>query len=186
MFPLNRAVVPGAKLKLQLFEQRYLKMARDCLAANKGFGIVGLKSGGEAVAASEFYPVGCRVQIEDWDQLQNGLLGISLKSDRRFSVDSVQQEPNGLWVAQVSWLQDKSSVEDDWRLRYKGLVDLYHTLSSHFGQTLDPLEDAAELGWAIARFIPLSNKDFAELLLENDPVERLGLIALRIDQLAMQ
>lgn len=186
LFPLKRAVVPGAKLRLQLFEQRYLKMARGCLATEKCFGIVGLKSGGEAIPESEFYPVGCRVQIEDWDQLQNGLLGIRLRANRRFAVRSKHQQADGLWTAEVDWLEDKAVRGDDWHSQYQGLADLYLSLATHFGQQPDPLQDAASLGWAVAGFIPLNNEDLAGLLLEDDPLERLRLIALKIDQLATQ
>jgi uncharacterized protein len=186
LFPLGRAVVPGAQLKLQLFEQRYLKLARDCLAAEHGFGVVGIKSGGEAIAESQFYQSGCRVQIEDWDQLQNGLLGISVRADKRFVIKSCSQQDDGLWVAQVELLADESSAPLGSKSDYQGLIDLYHSLAAHSGQTVDPTEDAAILGWAIANLLPIDNADFAELLAENDPLKRLHLLATKIDQLSLQ
>lgn len=186
LFPLARAIVPGAKLKLQLFEQRYLKLARDCLASGTGFGIVGIKSGGEAVAETEFYQFGCRVEIEDWDQLNNGLLGIRVQAYQRFLVKSYRQREDGLWIGQVEWLSDERAAFPDLDSEYQGLVDLYHSLAAHSGQPVDPVEDASILSWAISNLLPITNADFAELLSENDPLERLNFLAAKIDQLSSQ
>ncbi|MBT5331834.1 MAG: ATP-dependent protease La domain-containing protein [Porticoccaceae bacterium] len=189
LFPLGRAVLPGARLKLQLFEQRYLKLIRKCLADEEGFGIVGLKSGGEAVADSEFYSAGCRVRIDDWDQLQNGLLGISVSADQPFVVKTARQNEDGLWLAEVEWLRDdwpERSSQSDFASDYRGLIDLYESLAAHSGAPVNPVEDAAILGWAIASILPLSNEDFSELLMECNPLKRLECLALKIDQLSMR
>lgn len=191
LFPLGRAIVPGGILKLQLFEQRYLSLVKSCMASAEGFGIVGLRSGGEAQADSEFYSAGCLVQIEDWDQLQNGLLGIEVRADRRFLIQSSWQKEDGLWQAQVKWLQDdwlKSQSQSGFAIGsdYQGLLELYQTLASHTGESVDPAKDATSLGWAIASLLPIDNSDFEQLLLENDPLERLGLLAAKIDQLSLR
>ena len=189
--------MPGATLKLQLFEQRYLKLIRDCLSSGHGFGIVGLKSGAESQMdssiESEFYPAGCRVEITDWDQLQNGLLGISVHAQERFLIRSASQHEDGLWSAQVEWLADEwidsptaDQNQPELGSEYQGLIDLYHSLAAHSAEAVDPIEDAALLGWAIASLLPIGNSDFAELLAENDPLSRLQLIAKKIDQLTMQ
>ncbi len=184
LFPLSRAVVPGVILKLQLFEQRYLKLVRDCMAAGKGFGVVGIKSGSESASDTKFHNFGCRVQVEDWDQLQNGLLGISVRADDRFSLGSIEQLDDGLWMGQVEWLSDKRKMPVT--ADYEGLKDLCESLAAHAGQAIDLNEDAASLGWAIANLLPISNEDFAHLLSEDDPLERLEILAAQIDELSMR
>lgn len=197
LFPLGRAIVPGATLKLQLFEQRYLKLIRDCMASGQGFGIVGLKSGGEAITSStvrsEFYQVGCRVEIADWDQLQNGLLGISVLAQERFLIRSSSQQEDGLWTAQVEWLEDERLVGSRFEEQppsleadYEGLIELYQSLAAHSSEVIEPIEDAAVFGWAIASLLPIGNADFAELLTENDPLSRLRILSKKIDRLSMQ
>ena len=184
LFPLSRAAVPGVILKLQLFEQRYLKLVRDCMEAGSGFGVVGIKSGSEVQGETEFYDFGCRVHVEDWDQLQNGLLGISVRADDRFLLRSLDQQEDGLWVGQVEWLSDKRKmvVTSD----YGGLKDLCESLASHAGQEIDLKEDAATLGWAIANLLPINNEVFARLLSEDDPLERLEILVSKIDELSMR
>lgn len=189
LFPLGRAVLPGASLKLQIFEQRYLKLIRQCLAEEKGFGIVGLKSGGEAVANSEFYPAGCSVRIDDWDQLQNGLLGITVSADQPFLVKAASQNEDGLWLAEIEWQEDEwpeSHPKLDLVSSYEGLIDLYQSLATHSGAQVNPVEDAAILGWAIASLLPLGNDEFSELLAETNPLKRLEYLAHKIDQLSMR
>ena len=193
LFPLSRALVPQASLKLQLFEQRYLKLIRNCMASGKGFGIVGLESGEEtqvevvsdvAPPPCKFYPYGCYVSILDWDQLDNGLLGITLLGERRFVVRSSEQDEDGLWIAQVDWLEDyrRAEVSTD----YQGIKELFESLAQYLGHTNTPDEDAAALGWAIANILPLDNQVFSLLLAEDDPIERLEIIATQIDQLSVR
>lgn len=191
LFPLSRALVPQASLKLQLFEQRYLKLIRKCMENGQGFGIVGLKSGKESQVENdsdtpdcEFYSYGCCVSILDWDQLKNGLLGITVLGERRFSVQSSEQQEDGLWLAQVDWLEDYRRVEVS--SDYQGIKELFASLALHSGHSNTPDEDAAALGWAIANMLPLDNQVFSLLLAEDDPIERLEIIATQIDQLSLR
>lgn len=163
------------------------------MESGQGFGVVGLMSGSEvraeASVEAEFFQAGCRVQIEDWDQLQNGLLGISVLADKRFLIRSTYQQEDGLWMAEVDWLEDRlpdNEPQPDLGSDYQGLIDLYHSLAKHSGEALSPTEDVALLGWAIASLLPIGNADFAELLAENNPLERLRLLAEKIDRLAMK
>lgn len=195
LFPLSRALVPGVELKLQLFEQRYLKMIRECMGSGQGFGVVGIRSGSEALLSvgdnsdsdsepdCEFYKYGCCAVIEDWDQLDNGLLGISVRGERRFAARNILQQPDGLWCAEVDWLEDYRRI--DIAPDYQGIKELCKSLSAHSGQVSDLDEDAAKLGWTIANMLPIDNQVFALLLAENDPLERLEIIATQIDELSM-
>ena len=186
LFPLSRALVPGAGLKLQLFEQRYLKLIRNCMESDQGFGIVGIKpgTGTEISTDSEFYQYGCYVRIQDWDQLDNGLLGISVYGEKRFSIENVEQQSDGLWLAEVNWLEDYRRV--DIAPDYQGIKELCESLALHMGDSADLGEDAASLGWSIANMLPIGNDIFAQLLAEDDPLERLEIIAEQIDGLSVR
>jgi hypothetical protein len=50
LFPLRTVLFPGGFLPLRIFEQRYLKMVRDCASADTGFGVCLIREGEEAVA----------------------------------------------------------------------------------------------------------------------------------------
>ena len=104
--------------------------------------------------------------------------------ERRFVVRSSEQDEDGLWMAQVDWLEDyrRAEVSTD----YQGIKELFESLAQYSGHTNTPDEDAAALGWAIANILPLGNEIFSLLLAEDDPIERLEIIATQIDQLSVR
>ena len=81
VFPLSINVLPGAYLPLQIFEPRYLDMVKDCLAREEGF-CIALTKNDEKINTEvlpSLHEVGTYVEIVDFNQLQNGLLGITIK-----------------------------------------------------------------------------------------------------------
>ena len=70
--------LPGTIQNLQIFEPRYISMVKDCMKNNHGFVIVFQKSGeGNDFEISK---KGSYVEIIDFNNLPNGLLGISAVS----------------------------------------------------------------------------------------------------------
>ena len=53
LFPLNSVLFPGESIPLQIFEDRYKQMLKDCLNADSRFGIVLIKSGREVGSPAE-------------------------------------------------------------------------------------------------------------------------------------
>ena len=51
LFPLKTVLFPGGLLPIKVFEQRYIDMAKACLAEEKPFGVC-LITSGEEVATS--------------------------------------------------------------------------------------------------------------------------------------
>ena len=81
IFPLNVNVLPGAFLPLQIFEPRYIDMVRDCLSKAEGFCIVLSKEGdGKNTDFPSHHDIATYVEIVDFNQLDNGLLGITVKA----------------------------------------------------------------------------------------------------------
>lgn len=84
LFPLNTVLFPGCNLDLQIFEARYLDMIGRCMKQGVGFGVVCILEGSEVGAAPEgFAMVGCEARIIDFQQQDNGLLGIRVQGGRR-------------------------------------------------------------------------------------------------------
>ncbi|MDP6513158.1 MAG: LON peptidase substrate-binding domain-containing protein, partial [SAR202 cluster bacterium] len=63
LFPLNSVLFPGASIPLQIFEDRYKQMLRDCLDADSRFGVVLIKSGREVGGSAEPHATGTVAQI---------------------------------------------------------------------------------------------------------------------------
>ena len=107
LFPLNAVLFPGCMLDLQLFEARYLDMVSRGMKQGEGFGVVCILDGEEVGQAPEGYAlVGCEALVRDFQQQDNGLLGIRVEGGRRFRVVSTQVQRDQLIMADVEWLDE--------------------------------------------------------------------------------
>jgi Lon protease-like protein len=79
LFPLSGVLLPFGRIPLQIFEQRYLDLVRDCMKSGTDFGVVWIRRGEEVAQRGRVAPdlgdYGTCARIVDWDQLPNGLLG---------------------------------------------------------------------------------------------------------------
>ncbi len=73
LFPLQEVVLfPGMVLPLHIFEERYVKMVQQCLAGDKQFGVVLLRSGEEVGGPAEPHLVGTVAQIQECREVAGG------------------------------------------------------------------------------------------------------------------
>jgi len=184
LFPLNSLLFPEATIDLQIFEQRYLSMISECLKAEKGFGVVLIREGQEAGEVPQIFPVGVYGHIEDWNSLDNGLLGIKVRGGAKFRILECFSEHDRL-VADIEYLPDEPPVEIC--EHHEGLRDLLAQLLAHPAvQRLgfpEP-QDARQLGWQLTQLLPLSRPDKVALLEVKDPWLRLDQIVERVERLA--
>ena len=111
LFPLNTIVFPGGILPLQIFEQRYLNLIKDCMKNETGFVIVLINEGKEVGSTPQIYCTGCYVEIIDWDSLENGLLGISIQAKYRVRLTNSTVRDDGLLLADASPFE--STLDDN-------------------------------------------------------------------------
>ena len=81
LFPLRVVMFPGGRLDLQIFERRYIDLVSHCMRTSTGFGVCLLKEGEEVIQEGinqTIHRTGTYSNIIDWDQLENGLLGITV------------------------------------------------------------------------------------------------------------
>ena len=84
IFPLPLVLLPGEKLPLHIFEEKYRKMIEHCLKNNQKFGIVNSKN-------KDLLTIGCTASIEQLigsDQYDNGEYDILVTGVDRFIVKS--------------------------------------------------------------------------------------------------
>lgn len=177
LFPLSQPLYPGVAFKLRIFEQRYLRLVRESVGNQSPFAVVPIIRGREVGSAPEFYPWGTLVNIADWEQQPDGLLGITILGEQRIRVKASTVEKDGLIVAEVAIHEPESPHRPD--VEHEDLVqlldDLVAGLQMDFLFPDQPLTIAA-LGWRLATLLPI-NPDVKMLLLsENDPEERLARI----------
>lgn len=85
LFPLNTVVFPGWPMPLHIFEPRYLRMIRFCVKEKSPFGILLIKQGkAEGDTAVVPHNIGCTVEINQLEELEDGRLLIMVVGQARF------------------------------------------------------------------------------------------------------
>jgi Lon protease-like protein len=187
LFPLNTVLFPGSILPLQIFEQRYLNLIKECMKQQTGFVTVLISEGKEVGAAPQVYRVGCYVEIIDWQSLANGLLGISVQAKYRVRLSDSSVRDDGLLFAETTSLE--SAFDDSLQLP-QGFEPLSATLqqllkhpyAQHYEDKIN-FEKASDICFRLSELLPISNKH-KQLLLESDNlVQMLDQLALHINAL---
>ena len=193
LFPLNIVLFPGGRFDLQIFERRYIDLVSHCMRTGTGFGICLLKSGDETNVNNlnqTVYNTGTYAKIVDWDQLESGLLGITVEGAVKFVAQDFWKEEDDVLHASVEFSDIESTEADVIPLgdEYTALSELLRNLEDHplvAGRNLSiDYSDLRQLGWRLSELIPLGIDVRQELLELNDPVERLSKIEKLVSEMA--
>ncbi len=129
LFPLNAVIFPEGEIQLRIFEPRYLDMVSECLRLDSGFGICLIREGEEAGEAAEFFPMGTYVKVIDWDRMDDGLLGITVKGEQRFKVIQYDVQKNNLCLGDIVWLDEDDELLPD---SYQSFSDLLKEIGNRY------------------------------------------------------
>lgn len=193
LFPLNIVLFPGGRFDLQIFERRYIDLVSHCMRTGTGFGICLLKSGDETNGNNlnqTVYNTGTYAKIVDWDQLESGLLGITVEGAVKFVAQDFWKEEDDVLHASVEFSDIESTEADVIPLgdEYTALSELLRNLEDHplvAGRNLSiDYSDLRQLGWRLSELIPLGIDVRQGLLELNDPVERLSKIEKLVSEMA--
>ncbi len=186
LFPLNTVLFPDCVLDLQIFEARYLDMISRCMKQGAGFGVVCILEGDEVGLAPEGYAlIGCEARITDFQQQDNGLLGIRVAGGRRFKVLRTEVQRDQLLVAEVEWLEDEpeqplQEEDDDLVALLKALAEHPMVVALNMGTEANGQQSLAN---QLAYLLPFSELDKIDLLQLDDPQQRLDAIQALLDEL---
>lgn len=193
LFPLNSVVFPKGRISLQIFESRYIDMVSQCMRDGSGFGIVLIETGSEVAKLGEkldVHRVGTYCKVVDWNQLPNGLLGITAEGTQTFQVVETWRESSQLCRATVRYRAkdsvgaDRLDVTDD----YIEYVELLKGLSRHpaiENMRLDVIfDDLREVAWRLSELLPISYAEKQSLLEVEDTFDRLQKIELYISAMS--
>ena len=185
LFPLNTVLFPDGILPLKIFEPRYLDMIGRCLREERGFGVLTIQEGSETGSAS-FYQVGTMARIDDWFQLEDGLLGIKAVGESRFLVDSTRLQSDGLNLGDVKFLEIETSmpVPDRFRSLVMLLENVMSDMVEQFGHIEKHFESASWVGCRLAEVLPLSLEQRQLCLEICDPIQRLEVISPLLEALS--
>ncbi|MEX0740707.1 MAG: LON peptidase substrate-binding domain-containing protein [Pseudohongiella sp.] len=182
LFPLRSVLFPGGRLPLQIFEQRYIDLVSHCMKTDTGFGICLISKGAEVVkpgSSQQVERVGMYARIVDWDQLPNGLLGITVEGRHKFTVRDCWTRDDNLLMAAVQFAREDFLGQPALPLtgQHQALVDLLRDLSAHpLIESLDlaiDFEDRRQLAWRLSELLPVPVHQKQQLLALDDTEERI-------------
>ena len=181
LFPLKTVLFPGGILPLRIFEPRYLDMVSACLRTDSGFGVVTIHEGHEAGGQpTSIHPVGTLARIVDFDQLDDGLLGITCLGVQRLRVIGHRIQPDQLLLGQVLWLPDDPTLPPlpSHEPLVRVLRDLLEReeLASYARFVTPCWEDAAWIGNRLGEILPLPLQIRQSLLEMTEPRQRLDIL----------
>jgi len=193
LFPLGRALFPDGILHLRIFEVRYLDMIRKCLDTSEPFGVVPLLEGKE-VRSPEGGEIlgraGTIAKIDEWVALTPTLFQLRCIGTSRFQVQSCEQGQFGLWSGQVAPMADDPIVAIPDTLQAsanrlgKLIADLQKDGTPAPAMPIAPPFRLDECGWVANRWcelLPLSPLQQQQMLMQEDPTERLAQIQRGLD-----
>ena len=110
LFPLdNVLLLPFGKLPLNIFEERYLKMALDCLKSNRMIGVIQPKNNN-----NELFMMGCIGKITSFIETPDYRIVLNLEGVCRFILKDRNLSPNGYYQAEIdchNYIDDLNTME---------------------------------------------------------------------------
>ena len=198
LFPLGTVLYPGGLLPLRIFEVRYLDMIGKCHKMGAPFGVVSLtegsevrkaapgKPGGDGFASENFNAVGTLATITEFAIPQPGLMAIRCAGAQRFRISNREKLKHGLWIADVTRLEDDMAVEIpvDLRACANALGKLIKSLQqrdiSNDQMPVVPPYRLDDCGWVANRWcelLPLPLELKQRLMELENPLVRLELVS---------
>lgn len=134
LFPLKTVLLPGNSLSLKIFEPRYTDMIADCMRDQKPFGVVLIHQGEETDSEVEIHTTGTTAMVSDWQNRDDGLLGITIDGGQRFQVISTHTQSSGLLMADIEYLNEEEELEIPDQFNYMQEL-LMHVSNQKQGQS---------------------------------------------------
>ena len=170
LFPLSGVLMPYGRVPLQIFEPRYVDLVRNCMRDASPFGVVWIRRGSEVAqrgrASPELGDYGTCARIIDFDQLPNGLLGITIEGGERFDLYETATQEDGLVVGEVviRAAVEPARMTEEWH----SLLDVLRSLEAHPHVERMKLRvdynNAWEVAYTLVQLLPLEESLKYEIL----------------------
>ena len=132
IFPLDLCLLPQGYSQLRIFEPRYHRLVSESLKSGDGFGLCMYDS-----KLKHLFPIGTLCKIIDFENLDDGLLGITIEGNTKFKINSISVDEHGLRHANVEQINDWPSVNISEDFKADNLAD--YEISLRLSSTLKKL-----------------------------------------------
>jgi len=174
IFPLRTILFPDSKLPLRIFEPRYIDMVSKCMKDSLEFGVV-LSRESNDPKMFETYNIGTMAKIIDWEQGNDGLLGITTIGTNKFKLLGMNKQEDGLNIGDVEIIEREGDFKPT--ENFSNLVSLLKAILDDINLYNDDekrLESASWVSFRFAEILPLKLEDKQKCLEIDDPIIRLN------------
>lgn len=183
LFPLNLVLFPGGLLPLRIFEPRYLRMVSECLRAQRPFAVAAILDGPEAGGVASTARSGTLARIIDWEQRDDGLLGLVCEGEQCFALRSVSVEQDHLLRAEIVRLPlvepQPLPAELDWTAEL--LDDLLRRVGPPYDRLIAAQPSADHVANRLIELLPLPLTERQALFEMDNSAQRLQCLARLIN-----
>ncbi len=185
VFPLSLVALPGTIQSLQIFEPRYINMIKNCMSNDHGFVIV-LQKKDELNFG--IHKKGTYVEIIDFNNLPNGLLGITVRAENKVSINNLCQLEDGLNIADIKPEIDPEVDNQALIAEYPEIINILSQIIKHPKVTELPIKvdfnSADSIAYHLAGLIPLTTNQRQNLLEAFDAAQRLAILSKYIEKIS--
>ena len=175
LFPLNVVLFPGGLLPLRIFEPRYLRMVSECLRTDQPFAVAAIQDGPEVGGVASTAGTGTLARIIDWQQEDDGLLGLLCEGEQTFSLSEVSVEHDQLLRARIVRrpvpVPEAVPAELSWMSEL--LDDVLQRMGPPFRRLAVPNPRADHVAGRLIELLPLPLAEKQALFDVDDAVQRL-------------
>mgnify|MGYP001217795294 FL=1 len=187
VFPLGLVVLPGTIQSLQIFEPRYIDMVKSCMKNASGF-VITLQSKSEGDIEYGLIKQGTYVEIIDFNNNSNGLLGITVKAINKVEIKDIFQQKDMLHLATIKPLTDPLVDDQALIAKHPELLNILIQLKDHPRIKILPLDidltSADSVAYHLGGLIPLSSKEKQTILEAFDASQRMNILSRLINKLS--
>lgn len=170
LFPLTSHVLPNGRLKLRIFEPRYSRLVKQCMAERQDFVVCMFDPYQSQESEDYILPIATAVNIIDFEMLDDGLLGITVEGKERVEISAQRREKDGLRFGQIQRLPHwpKEAVSDDKIVLKQRLQEIFQVYPEVGELYAEPEFEAMD--WICHRWLevlPLDVQTKQQLMREN-------------------
>jgi Lon protease-like protein len=114
VFPLSGVLLlPGGRLPLNIFEERYLEMTRDAMATTRLIGMVQPEDPADLGFEPALYAIGCAGRITSFDETEDGRFLIVLTGHSRFRIAAELERETRYRQVSADWRPYAADLEPE-------------------------------------------------------------------------
>ncbi len=186
IFPLSIVVFPGSIQSLQIFEPRYLNMIKKCMIQGEGFVITFIQNNIDNNEIG-FAKKGSYVEIIDFNNLPNGLLGITVKCTNKVEIKNICKLDDGLNIGEISPIIEPEVDDQAVLAEHPELINILSQLLRHpeiekLSLDID-FDSANSVSNHLSGLVPFTGEQKQKLLEAFDASQRLSILDSFISKL---